>query len=496
MSKNSEIEVLEKLYSNMKDVNFIKNKTKDEINSLNDDFNDKIKKLKNDKDTNIDIDNYKNEICEGRSRNSILKLFNEQLNPNEFNESIQEKTYDNLKGIITCIKNIQNDKNYIFKAKYENKPCFIKIIAVINDSPNDDGEKFLYEQKIYRYIKNRNEKLKPYYEDYFIKLYDVIKINYENLKKLLKPSSSSSSSSSQINLDKLMKTKGIDIEYLIQTRGERNTNRLLSNIFFYAIITEDIQGQKYEDFFRSNIHNQDLIIETLFDMIYGIYLMNDRLKIMHNDNHFNNVMIKTFGRSNPVKYQINKIEYVRNKNYRLCFYDFDLSYLEDFNNPFLPSDNSWIIQNKKSLKDIWTLINSISYNILNTFNIKCENKMKNILEKHKTPIIVPELDFLFYFINQIILNNNDEYIDKYINHILNYEKNYNYWNSYCENENYNDNNCKIPDVDTDYSAIEVLDRFIKDPKYDNIIKLLNVNSLYKKYKMYKLKYLNLKKSSS
>ena len=58
------------------------------------------------------------------------------------------------------------------------------------------------------------------------------------------------------------------------------------------------------------------MINTLFDMIYGIYLMNDRLKLMHNDNHFSNILIKTNLLETTCKYQIGNVEYIKKKKYR------------------------------------------------------------------------------------------------------------------------------------------------------------------------------------
>ncbi len=46
------------------------------------------------------------------------------------------------------------------------------------------------------------------------------------------------------------------------------------------------------NFLNNNYENNDIIIETLFDIFYTIYLMNNHLNLYHNDCHFNNIIIK------------------------------------------------------------------------------------------------------------------------------------------------------------------------------------------------------------
>jgi hypothetical protein len=39
--------------------------------------------------------------------------------------------------------------------------------------------------------------------------------------------------------------------------------------------------------------NKNIIISTLFDIFYAIYILNSKFKINHNDLHFNNILIKS-----------------------------------------------------------------------------------------------------------------------------------------------------------------------------------------------------------
>ncbi len=92
----------------------------------------------------------------------------------------------------------------------------------------------------------------------------------------------------------------------------------------YFTVTKDIQGETYENFFINNLGNKQLIVETLFEIIYSIYLLNNQLGIIYNDNHFNNILLKP--ETKTKQYMIDKTVFVRTSNYRVYLYNFDLSY--------------------------------------------------------------------------------------------------------------------------------------------------------------------------
>ena len=75
----------------------------------------------------------------------------------------------------------------------------------------------------------------------------------------------------------------INSEFLNLIQHNDDTPRIydLVNNYYYLIITEDIKGTTYNEFIMTNISNKTLILNTLFDIIYGIYIMNDKLKIYH-----------------------------------------------------------------------------------------------------------------------------------------------------------------------------------------------------------------------
>ena len=277
--------------------------------------------------------------------------------------------------------------------------------------------------------------------------------------------------------------------------------KLNKNAYIYLIITEDIEGMTYTDFYKANYKNEDLITNTVFDIIYGIYLMNYRLKLMHNDNHFGNILIKLGLPETITKYQIDKIEYTRKKNYKLCFYDFDLSFLEGEENPHL--DNVWIAQNKPSAKDIWTLLNSMVHCIkTNHTEVDYREKQYFLNSIFDNALYDPDYwsvpgnyelyKYLKYIGNivYVILNHSIHNVETLENNYIDSINLGTFWNAYCVDNVQNP--CVIPDEPSLYS-LNVLYRFINDEHINKILGLIEVNPFYKKYIKYKTKYLELKK---
>ena len=465
-------------YDMMKDINQMHKKTPYEIDKLNKDFEELLDNVKKPKEGQIlnkeegqilnkeegQILNIEEKIREGKNRIEKLKLFDEKYNITKFNTK-------NICDLSLLIINPEifhkksHSTSYIFKAQYctnpsEYKKCYIKAFFIRE-------ENLIYEQQIYNYIKTRNEQIKEYYEDYFVKVYDNFKVSDKDFTSFLR-------------------NNHLECEEL-----EMKLN-FYSNI--YLIITEDIEGITYKEFFENNYTDEDLMINTLFDMIYGIYLMNDRLKLMHNDNHFSNVLIKTNLLETSCKYQIGNVEYIKQKKFRLCFYDFDFSYLIDYINPYLQNKHSGksVIQNKFSAKDIWSLLNSIlrssRENITNQnqrnylINTIVHNKIYQQLETF------PQLNFYSKIIN-LILNNDKTKIDKLKNIYLDWRNKQKFWNANCVNNIQEP--CNIPHEPELY-PLNVLLRLIADDYIITKLKFITLNSLYKKYLKYKIKYIELK----
>jgi hypothetical protein len=424
---------------------------------------------------NLKIAEIEKSINDGFINQQNIKLFKDF----DFDDEITQQNIDYLRKTLTDVV-IFGDKesaseSIILRAKWglEKKPCFIKIFA-----PKESG--LVYEQKIYRYIENRNKIVKPYYEDFFVKVYDTFKIIGSDLNNFLDESNS------------VVQEKGINTEIKWDAHEKLALKEKINlNTNLYFIITEDIQGTDYGTFYTKNIENKSLITNTLFDMIYALYLLNDKLNIMHNDNHFGNVLIKQDIPEKDCTYVIDKLTLTRAKNYRICIYDFDAGYLFSKPNPVLTERSSQIIQNKKSCKDIWTLVNSLWY-----FVLSCENMTELQIGQNINTIFDDSTLAEGYgfndkskYIGEIV----DVILDKNPSHIKSYKDGLksvlvgNYWNSYCINNI--TKRCVIPD-NIDICALQVLDRFIKE--FSRELNFKNVNPFYKKYLKYKNKYLSLK----
>jgi hypothetical protein len=460
---SSDHAILLKLYNDMTNVTYIHEQTPEQIKILNDDFTEKLKIFKDTygsiESWKLEITKFEDAILKGKNTERKLRLFDDILPTTaKFNEEIDtkdlpyitDKISDVLMNpyIMRRVHDINIPFTYIFRAKYNGNPCFIKSFFM-GTSGIPEINKNVYEQKIYRYIKTRDRRIKPYYEDYFVKLYDAFKIESTIFKDFL-----------TINNVKFNSTVGLKD----WTKNDDFVAMLDSNMYIYFIITEDIQGVTYHDFYRINNKNEELITNTLFDILYGIFLMNYRLKIMHNDTHFGNILIKTDLPSTATKYQIDKKEYTREKNYRLCFYDFDLGYLTGEPNPELY--DGWVAQNKQSAKDIWTILNSL-YRLYPSYN----NHF--IIENIK-----------------IILNNSEpqlQILKKIDSDNMTDPSNF-FWNAYCV-DNIQDP-CVIPH-EPEFYPLKVLQRYIKERHA--MLGLTEVNAFYKKYIKYKTKYLELKK---
>jgi hypothetical protein len=442
-NKEEYLEKIDKIYNNLINNDTNTPKTNKEITDKIIKLEKLIKETKykyNYEDVRKKLIKYEQSLLTGQL--SHLRLYNEEY---DFTERIplRPQNYFNYFTEIKKIKKESFSNSFIFKGKFNNKLCYIKLFFF----PNSNLE---YEQKIYRYIKTRNIFIKPFYEKYFVKLFDVCKVLASDLKNFLTTENVKSTD------DEMWYS---DINFI---------KNICSKKYAYLIITEDIEGEIYDNFFVENYKNYKLIINTIFDLIYGIYLMNDKLKIMHNDNHFYNVFIKTNIEPYECFYYFNYKKYKKINNYKICFYDFDMSFLYNHENPYLNTHVLGIKQNKFSAKDIWTLLNCL-YSLYK----KCKSSYINNLIR-------------------LIINDSKQHYDLlqkiYLEAYQNTESKF--WNAYCvDNEQ---NPCIIPDEKFLYPK-EVLIRFVEQ---ENIIKILNlqfVDNFYEKYIKYKIKYLKLKK---
>jgi hypothetical protein len=420
-------------------------------------FEHKFKNTSYYKKHHNEFDDLKKIVEDGKERIENLKNFNDEppILPELYNETKENE--DIILKNIVINKYISNNNNvFIFKGLYSSKPCFYKCFNVLSEP------KQFYEQKIYEYIKTRNEKIKPYYEDYFVKIYGNYKLSSIKFSEKLTHYAFDSD-----NID--------DVEYFLKLSNINE--KIIKHNDINIIITEDLtqNGETVFDYFENNFDNKNKIINVVFDLIYGIYLMNNKLKLFHNDLHFHNIFIVYDDTEKESKYEIEKVEYIRKKNYKVCFYDFDLSYLKN-NNNYL--DTIILTKNELYNKDVWTIINYI-FNIIINKDVNIKNFIFNDIFNTKLIVNIDrEMDtkLTFYMILMNTLLDNDNELKIQLKKIY-------FYNDY--------ENFFIPDIPK-LLPLEVLKRLLQNNFIFRILKFYKVNSFYYKYLKYKNKYLQLK----
>ncbi len=274
---------------------------------------------------------------------------------------IKLKTFDDFTNIISINNNEHNfiyqkpnskSPSIIFKGFWNGVPCYFKIFSSTHKG-------LLYEQYLYNYIKTRQTE--PLLQDNFVKVLDLFKMN----KKEKDVFSS------------YIKSKVSDIDRVLGILNRTD------NICF--IVTEDIGGKGYFDFIFNKRQQLDinLLKETIFEIIYSIYLLNTHLKIVHNDLHFDNILIKEESKPTIKEYIINGKRYSKPRKYKICIYDFDKSYMENVSNltiSKIPYINKGLIENIEKGKDTLGVGKLFKLDLLDNV-IKNNLDLKSNLEK-------------------------------------------------------------------------------------------------------------------
>ena len=430
-------------------------------------------------------------------REKALQLFNE---PHVFDNPIKEYPQTVFGSIITDLvvfgsKDSGSD-SLVFKGKYNGNPVFIKMFSLDNSVLNKKNHGLTYEQKIYKYLMERSDLVKPYFQDYFVKVYDVFKVKYDKFFEQ-------------------MESLGIKIQggddngklYYSSRYGRNAANNNMPQTFLgrdqivYFTVTEDIQGSDFNSFISNKLDNEQIVIETLLEVIYGIYLLNIRLGITHGDNHFENILIKQV-KSTPREYIIDKTTLIRKSNYRVCLYDFDLSFLFNYENKSLEEPfNQAIgrIGTQNYAKDMWTIINSIGVllydpDIVNNSSKKAwyNNMQNNFFGR----IIKPgqyKKTYVFDLVHNVLTQTKEQQETLYENYQA-FINSRGFWNTFCSLPL--GTTCTQPQFPELHPEL-VLKRYIQF--YKTELNFIEANAYYKKYfitnnlSKYTNKYLKYKK---
>ncbi len=429
-----------------------------------------------------------------KEKQERLRKYNILKNPFDFNTTIKELSMLELNTSLTngdTLDLINNTNNFsyqkpnsasnsnIFRGYWDGKKCFMKTFTL---SGNSNLE---YEQKIYNYINERNKQLNDEFSDNFVNIYRVFKIKRNDFKTFYNTKT----------------FQGMKVRFTDTSPYSGKHIRYNNETYIYFIVTEDIGGSTVADFYKQQCTNfshkfylknpnrniyRDNIMEMLFELIYGLYLLNTRLRVIHNDNHFSNLLIKE--QPDEKIYTINNTEYTRRRKYRVCIYDFDLSYFENNTNPdsrLKPNNRTNQINSVVPLtdvnkgRDIYTIGNSLyGYSMY----------IKKILNMVQFNELIKNNSENTYNIFRILFET-----DNVINNVV---KNFEYdtqnnklfWNSYCVTG-------KKPCVPVDFNNItaeKVLTRMLNSNDLKHVLNISNIDTLFKKYLKYKVKYINYK----
>jgi len=233
---------------------------------------------------------------------------------------------------------------------------------------------------------------------------------------------------------------GSELRLLIQTKF------FSPNKLFHGIVTRNYSNSyKLSEFFPSILERDKikLILRVIFEVLYGIYIMNTTLFIIHNDLHFGNIIYETDIQEYKQEYLIEGLKFTLLKNFNLRIFDYDCSSRFDnkMRNPRLDTDycKTYGSCNRYSQKDVFILIVTlIEYIIKYKFT-------------YLNPIISVLLDNKLHLKKAIVDNLKNERV---------------FWSVFCsvENNRFVTENCS----DTSFEFLDinkVILRFLK--KYKN-----------------------------
>ena len=400
---------------------------------------------------------------------------------------IQKKHYDNLNEIIKitdCKLSNSSSKSFIFEGKLVlgNIDVFCKFFPVSNDV-------LLYEKNIYNFINQFIEENKNLKET--IIQHIVIPVDIIYTKKVNFPTKLSGlylCDFNSIKNDTML--CGIITQKHENFSTFNNKLRSLFKLDLDTLTTIKIDGVDVE--INMNQYNT---IKIIFSALYSIYLLHMKLDVMHNDNHFGNILYYDTPEFDKV-YKLGDQEIKSRENFTTRIYDFDQSSKIQQHSKHNKLDNPYLDKafckshgscNHHSQKDVFVLIASlvnIYTNPVSYVHPFLEEMVECLIDNKLLDVIIAVQE-------------------KSIHH---------FWSSYLKMNDMNDNFIVNSGDIASYPEIEitdVLNRFIKKYTANNLllirvddtnymkfndIELKPINDIiYKKYLKYKKKYLNLKK---
>ena len=284
----------------------------------------------------------------------------------------------------------------IARGIYKGIPAYFKIFynGTNLQKRNNNIEALLYESSIYNFISHQDENIKNFFVQFL--------------------------HSTDTTLDELIQARVIkerDNAVLVQ-RMTLLQIKYTSKI--HLIVTENSDSENLFDYLKRqtntyNNNNYDLVkkkLSNIFDLvIQGIYILNNKLKIQHNDMHFGNILIK----KEDKEYKLLDSDKYLESDYKISIYDFDRAYREGYDNQLLNQlceDGAGC--NNISYKDIFVFIQSIIYQYLTRENKPEYSLLTRYLNELINALIPPEFkDHLFINMRNIFSNNSNLHWSSY-----------------------------------------------------------------------------------
>lgn len=244
-----------------------------------------------------------------------------------------------------------------------------------------------YEAKVYEYITNELNKYKELeLNKYFVRWLGTVEYSQLAISNFF------SNNAAKIKFNSL----SIDRQYTIGTT-------------LGCLVTENIaNSQTLASFLNRELASREYLIDILFLYLNSVIIMYDKLNIVHNDLHTNNVLIvKKDCNYNILNPHTTQYEPYRSK-IELLIIDYDTSYVRNMTNPQLEQDKGPCEKygscNRKSKKDFYTIfavLVSIKYKHRHLADIIDEflelfmpnRRTRDLLETHITRAIKKEIKY-------------------------------------------------------------------------------------------------------
>jgi hypothetical protein len=234
----------------------------------------------------------------------------------------------------------------IARGIYRGTPAYFKIFYNGTDPQkrHNNIEALLYESSIYKFISHQDENIKNFFVQFL--------------------------HSTDTTLDELIQTRVIkerDNKVLVQ---RMQILRIDYTSKIHLIVTENSDSESLSDYLKRqtntyNNNNYNLVkkkLSNIFDLvIQGIYILNNKLKIQHNDMHFMNILIK----KEDKEYKLLDSDKYLESDYKISIYDFDRAYRVGYDNQLLKELCEFGAGcNNLSYKDMFVFIQSIIFQYL------------------------------------------------------------------------------------------------------------------------------------